>query len=83
MDISVHHHALGTFSRALSLAPEDKKINRRQCINYIVALSKGLQARLPDNLDALRNMALFSVKEKLKYNKGTPEIIKVAELLGY
>jgi hypothetical protein len=28
-------------------------------------------------------MALFSVKETLKHNKGTTEIIKVAELLGY
>ena len=37
----------------LSLAPEDKKVIRRQCINYIVALSKELKARLPDNLEAL------------------------------
>ncbi|XP_055734319.1 uncharacterized protein LOC129821080 [Salvelinus fontinalis] len=58
-------------------------IIRRQCINYIVALSKELQARLPDNLEALRHLALFSVKETLKHNKGTTEIIKVAELLGY
>jgi hypothetical protein len=37
----------------LSLTPKDKKVIRRQCINYIVALSKELQARLPDNLEAL------------------------------
>jgi hypothetical protein len=67
----------------LSLTPEDKKVIRRQYINYIVASSKELQARLPDNLESLRNMALFSVKETLKHNKGTTEIINVAELLGY
>ena len=51
----------------LSLAPEDEKVIRRQCIiNYIVAFSKELQAKLPDNVDALQNMALFSVKETLK-----------------
>jgi hypothetical protein len=37
----------------LSLAAEDIKVIRRQCINYIVALSKELHARLPDNLEAL------------------------------
>ena len=67
----------------LSLEPEDKKVIQRRYINYVVALSKELQARLPDNLEALRNKALFSVKETLKHNKGTTEIIKVAELLGY
>ena len=66
----------------LSLAPEDEKVIRRQCINYIVAFSKELQKRLPDNLEALWHMALFSVKETLKHNKGTTEMIKVAELLG-
>ena len=66
----------------LSLAPEEEKVIWRQCINYIVALSKELQARLPDNLEALWNMALFSVKETLKHNKGTTEMIKVAGLLG-
>ncbi|XP_031733330.1 uncharacterized protein LOC116399955 [Anarrhichthys ocellatus] len=71
-----------TVSR-LSLAPDDEKVIRRWCINYIVALSKELQGRLPDNLEALRNMALFSVKDTLNHNKGTTEIIKVAELLGY
>lgn len=66
----------------LSLAPEDEKVIRRRCISYVVALSKELQGRLPDDLETLRNMALFSVKETLKHNKGTNEIIKVAELLG-
>ena len=37
----------------LSLVPEDKKAIRRRCINYIFALSKELQARLPDNLEVL------------------------------
>lgn len=66
----------------LSLAPEDEKVIRRRCISYVVALSKELQGRLPDDLETLRNMALFSVKETLKHNKSTNEIIKVAELLG-
>lgn len=67
----------------LSLAWEDEKVIQRQCINFIFALSKELQSRFPDNLEALRINALFSVKETLKHHKSTTEIIHVAELLEY
>lgn len=51
----------------IGLAPENEKVIWCRCINYIIALSKELQARLPDNLEALQNMAMFSVKETLKH----------------
>ncbi len=66
-----------------TLAPEDKKVIRRRRINYVVALRQELQARLPDNLEILRNMALFRVKETMKQNKSNTEMINVAEPLGY
>ncbi|XP_077399768.1 uncharacterized protein LOC144034693 [Vanacampus margaritifer] len=68
----------------LSLAPDEEKDIRRRCVKFIVALSEELQSRLPDNLEALRNMALFGVEETLlKHREGTAEVIQVAELLGY
>ncbi|XP_077357277.1 uncharacterized protein LOC144004157 [Festucalex cinctus] len=68
----------------LSLAPDEEKDVRRRCVEFVVALSKELQSRLPDNLEALRNIALFSVEETLlQHREGTAEMIQVAELLGY
>nr|XP_054591608.1 uncharacterized protein LOC129155892 [Nothobranchius furzeri] len=67
----------------LTISPEDEDCVRRRCISYTVALANELRARLPDSLEILQHMSLFSVGETLKQNKNPDDMAKLMVLLGY
>lgn len=63
-----------------TIADERRKSIREKCIRFLLALCKELRNRLPDNIDILRKMASFDVKEVLKHNK--PKITDLAKYVG-
>ncbi len=67
----------------LKLSPEEEDCVRRRCVNYTISLANELRSRLPDNVEILQQMSLFSVGETLKHNKSMTQMTKLADLLGY
>ncbi len=51
-------------------------------MNYTISLANELRSRLPDNVEILQQMSLFSVGETLKHNKSLTQMTKLADLLG-
>ncbi|MGH0132796.1 UNVERIFIED_CONTAM: hypothetical protein FKN15_049877, partial [Acipenser sinensis] len=65
------------------LSLESITVLRKRCIDFTVQLSKEFQHRLPVNVKTLQMMSVLSAEEVLKANKGTREIIELAQLFGF
>ncbi|XP_030760425.1 uncharacterized protein LOC115885480 isoform X3 [Sitophilus oryzae] len=58
---------------------DEEKIIRSRCIDFIIALVKGLQVRLPDNVEVLEKVSLLCPEKCLRTVK--PPITNLAKLM--
>jgi len=64
-----------------SLTVDDEMKIRTRCIDFIIALVSQLQQRLPDNIDILLNISLFSPEKCLRVIK--PSVCSMAKCYKY
>ena len=64
------------------LTASDETMLRQRCQKFLMSLFKQLRQRLPESLELLKYMSLFSVSNMLKAIKDVPNICKVMRILG-
>lgn len=60
---------------------KDERPLRERCINFLMALVKEISQRLPDNVNILKQVSLFSVENTLRVVK--PDLISILENFNY
>ena len=69
--------------RATRLLPNDEEVHlRKRCQKFCLVLFKQLKQRLPENIEILRNVSLFSVQNILQPVKDIPKYCQLMKHLG-
>ena len=69
--------------RAARLLSNDEEVHlRKRCQNFCLVLFKQSKQRLPENLEILRNVSLFSVQNVLQPVKDVPKYCQLMKHLG-
>lgn len=59
---------------------KDEIILRKRCVTFLSTLIKEISARVPNNIETLKQMSVFSVHKSLRHNK--PNITDLLKLLN-